>query len=135
MTALVRQAGPVLEIVPDDTPLPGPDGQQPTIRRDRDTLDPASTELVFSVVVQDRFPNPDPVVRSFPGLGIPEDPVTGSIHCALTPYWSSVFNKNTLSAKQLSKRGGEIQCELLDDRVKLKGEVQLYMIGEVYLPS
>ena len=55
----------------------------------------------------------DFVSRFFaPKYGIPEDPVTGSAHCELAPYWASKLGKNTLSAKQVSKRGGKIVCEV-----------------------
>lgn len=58
--------------------------------------------------------------------GIDEDPVTGSAHCILTPYWSKRLKKNTLRAKQISKRGGEILCQLSGDRVLLGGSAKLY---------
>lgn len=67
----------------------------------------------------------------FPKLRVNEDPVTGSAHCELTPYWASVLNKNTLKARQLSKRSGLVNCELANDRVILTGSVVDYMIGEI----
>ena len=74
----------------------------------------------------------DFVSRFFaPQCGIPEDPVTGSAHTTLTPYWSEKLNKKTLTAKQLSERGGDIQCEYLGDRVKLSGHGVCYLIGEI----
>ncbi len=74
----------------------------------------------------------DFVSRFFaPKLGIDEDPVTGSAHCALAPYWSQKIGKTTLHAKQLSKRSGEIECELTGDRVSLKGYAVKYMSGEI----
>ncbi|WP_405411303.1 PhzF family phenazine biosynthesis protein [Maribacter sp. Asnod1-A12] len=74
----------------------------------------------------------DFVSRFFaPQCGIPEDPVTGSAHTTLTPYWSEKLNKKTLSAKQLSERGGDIQCEYLGDRVKISGNGVCYLIGEI----
>ena len=56
-----------------------------------------------------------------PKLGILEDPVTGSAHCELIPYWAEQL-KNNLIARQLSERGGELQCNYLQDRVKIGGK-------------
>lgn len=78
----------------------------------------------------------DFVSRVFhPKLGIGEDPVCGSAHCEMMPYWSKVLGKNKLSAQQLSKRGGHLLCELVDDRVYLSGKGILYMTGEISLPN
>jgi len=74
----------------------------------------------------------DFVSRFFaPKLGIPEDPVTGSAHCELAPYWANKLGKNVLSAKQLSKRGGNIDCELKGDRVILSGSAIKFMEAEI----
>jgi len=62
-----------------------------------------------------------------------EDPVTGSAHCMLTPYWVKRLNKSSLHAKQLSSRGGEIWCELQGERVLLKGKVVPYLSGTIDL--
>jgi PhzF family phenazine biosynthesis protein len=62
-----------------------------------------------------------------PKFDIPEDPVTGSAHCVLTPYWSSKLGKQILSARQVSKRGGDIQCELKGNRVALAGNAVTFM--------
>jgi len=68
----------------------------------------------------------DFVSRYFaPGYGIPEDPVTGSLHCALAPYWANRLGKNKLRARQLSQRGGELWCEWRGDRVVLAGSAVL----------
>jgi PhzF family phenazine biosynthesis protein len=76
----------------------------------------------------------DFVSRFFaPGSGIEEDPVTGSAHTTLTPFWSKRLKKNSLSAKQLSKRKGELHCEMAGDRVKISGNAVAYMQGEIYL--
>ncbi len=64
-----------------------------------------------------------------PSYGMPEDPVTGSAHCALTPYWSEHLGKPRLHAHQLSQRGGELWCEMAGDRVILKGNAVLTMQG------
>ena len=70
----------------------------------------------------------DFVSRFFaPKYGIPEDPVTGSAHCALAPYWADKLGKNILSARQVSKRGGNITCEVKADRVLLSGSAVTVM--------
>jgi predicted PhzF superfamily epimerase YddE/YHI9 len=72
----------------------------------------------------------DFVSRFFaPGVGVPEDPVTGSAHCQLTPYWASRLGKTAFRARQLSRRGGEVLCELRGDRVLLSGRAVLYLEG------
>ena len=76
----------------------------------------------------------DFVSRVFvPAEGIPEDPVTGSAHCALAPYWAARLNKSTLTARQLSKRGGELECTMHEaDRVLLKGAAVLTVTGTLF---
>jgi PhzF family phenazine biosynthesis protein len=72
----------------------------------------------------------DFVSRYFaPSYGIPEDPVTGSVHCALTPYWAARLSKAKLHARQLSERGGELWCELAGDRVLLEGNAVVTLEG------
>jgi len=74
----------------------------------------------------------DFVSRYFaPSYGIPEDPVTGSTHCSLGPYWSARLHKTRLHARQLSARGGDMFCEPRGDRVVLKGRAVLYMQGAI----
>ncbi len=74
----------------------------------------------------------DFVSRFFaPGFGILEDPVTGSAHCALTPYWSDRLGKNQLHARQVSVRGGELFCELRGERVVIAGDAVTYLVGTV----
>jgi len=68
-----------------------------------------------------------------PSYGIPEDPVTGSAHCLLAPYWAGRLGKNQLHAQQVSQRGGEIWCEVLGDRVAIKGEAVLILQGSLLL--
>jgi PhzF family phenazine biosynthesis protein len=78
----------------------------------------------------------DFVSRYFaPAKGIPEDPVTGGAHCALTPYWSKRLGKTALRAFQASPRGGELQCRLIGDRVELEGQCAFYLEGKVELGS
>src|SRR5688572_14368378 len=76
----------------------------------------------------------DFVSRFFaPRKGVSEDPVTGSAHCTLAPYWAKRLGKNRFSAKQVSARGGEMHCELRDDRVRMTGNAVLYLEGFVSL--
>jgi predicted PhzF superfamily epimerase YddE/YHI9 len=60
-----------------------------------------------------------------------EDSVTGSAHTTLTPYWSAILGKTTLSALQLSQRTGSLTCTLKGDRVEIAGESMLYLRGEI----
>lgn len=74
----------------------------------------------------------DFVSRFFaPQVGISEDPVTGSAHTTLTPYWSKQLGRKTLTAKQLSRRVGDLTCELAGDRVYITGSAVTYLIGEI----
>jgi len=74
----------------------------------------------------------DFVSRFFaPQCGIPEDPVTGSAHTSLTPYWAKTLNKQKLTAKQLSKRGGDLICEDFGKRIHISGRAVQYMVGEI----
>lgn len=76
----------------------------------------------------------DFVSRFFaPKLGVDEDPVTGSAHCALTPYWSHRLKKKDLHARQISRRGGEIFCRDLGNRVVIAGRAVRYMKGVITL--
>lgn len=65
---------------------------------------------------------------------LPEDPVTGSAHCVIAPYWSSRLGKNKIHAIQGLKRKGELLCEVARDRVLLSGSCQLYLQGHIFLP-
>ncbi|MGYP001281255123 len=88
----------------------------------------------FAVIVTAPGEKSDFVSRFFaPGAGIPEDPVTGSAHCTLIPYWADRLKKNQLHAFQLSKRGGELFCENDGDRVRITGHAALYARGELLL--
>ena len=84
------------------------------------------------VIVTAEGEQTDFVSRFFaPKFGIPEDPVTGSAHCALTPYWADKLHKSRLTARQVSKRSGYIECELKGDRVFLSGKAVKYMEGKI----
>ncbi len=98
---------------------------QPTLGQ-FEALDP------YGVVITAPGDTADFVSRYFvPWAGIPEDPVTGSIHCALTPYWAVQLGKTNFAAKQLSQRGGELHCELQGDRVLIAGRAVQYMEGTI----
>ncbi|MEP1214394.1 MAG: PhzF family phenazine biosynthesis protein [Marinobacter sp.] len=87
------------------------------------------------VIITARGEDSDFVSRYFaPGAGIDEDPVTGSIHSVLVPYWAEKLGKNALLAKQASARGGVLRCELKGDRVAIAGQAAFYMEGSVQLP-
>ncbi|MDD2763804.1 MAG: PhzF family phenazine biosynthesis protein [Opitutaceae bacterium] len=74
----------------------------------------------------------DFVSRFFaPQSGVPEDPVTGSAHCALAPYWAARIGKTVLQARQVSARGGRLCCTVAGDRVKIAGRAVLYLRGEL----
>ena len=68
-----------------------------------------------------------------PSYGVPEDPVTGSLHCVLAPYWSGRLGKSRMHARQFSERGGELWCEVSGDRVILQGNAVLTMRGTLSL--
>ncbi len=80
-------------------------------------------------------PGVDFVSRFFaPAQGVPEDPVTGSAHSTLIPYWAERLGKEALFARQISRRGGELYCRLAGDRVRIGGKAVLYSKSEIYLP-
>ena len=88
----------------------------------------------YAVSVSAKDDTVDFVSRYFaPSYGLPEDPVTGSAHCSLTPYWAGRLGKERLHAKQLSERGGEMWCEMSGNRVKLTGKAVLTLQGELSL--
>ncbi len=96
----------------------------------------AIATLNTAVIVTAPGDDCDFVSRYFaPNFGIPEDPVTGSIHCALIPYWSERLKKERLHARQLSTRGGELFCENRGDRVGIGGSAVTYLVGEIYIPQ
>ena len=70
----------------------------------------------------------------FPQTGVDEDPVTGSAHCQMTPYWVDRLGKSKLVARQLSARGGEVICKMQGDRVLLEGQAVKYLEGKIEIP-
>lgn len=88
----------------------------------------------FGVVVTAKGEQADFVSRYFaPGCSVMEDPVTGSSHCTLVPYWSNVLGKNRLLSQQLSARGGTLYCENLGSKVKVSGSAVLFFQTELIL--
>jgi PhzF family phenazine biosynthesis protein len=76
----------------------------------------------------------DFVSRFFaPRAGVDEDPVTGSAHCTLIPFWAGRLKKDKMFARQISKRGGELFCELAGDRVRIGGQARLFLRGEILI--
>ncbi|NKB56882.1 MAG: PhzF family phenazine biosynthesis isomerase [Alphaproteobacteria bacterium] len=101
-------------------------------------LDPDMTKVAaldtFGLIATAPGEDCDFVSRFFaPQAGIPEDPVTGSAHCTLAPYWAERLGKTQLFARQISERGGEIHCEHLGDRVRLGGTAVPFMEGYITL--
>lgn len=97
-------------------------------------LDKISALPARGVIVTAKGDTVDFVSRFFaPQAGINEDPVTGSAHTTLTPFWAKELGKTKLTALQLSQRRGKLQCQYLNDRVEISGQARLYMIGELYL--
>ncbi|MFJ1268556.1 PhzF family phenazine biosynthesis protein [Legionella lytica] len=88
--------------------------------------------IIFSALATDA----DVYSRCFyPGCDVPEDPVTGSAHCVIAPYWSARLHKKKIHACQGGNRQGELWCELNQERVILSGYSQLYLQGEIYIPA
>jgi len=86
------------------------------------------------IIVTAKGSSVDFVSRFFtPQCGINEDPVTGSAHTSLTPYWAKQLKKTSLTAMQLSERQGYLKCKFLKSRVEISGQAKLYMKGTIYL--
>lgn len=86
------------------------------------------------VIITAKGETVDFVSRFFaPQSGVIEDPVTGSAHTTLTPYWAGKLNKIELTAMQLSNRKGHLRCKLSDKRVEIGGRAQLYFKGDIYI--
>lgn len=97
-------------------------------------LDAVAKLKARGVIITARGNDVDFVSRFFaPQSGINEDPVTGSAHTTLIPYWAEQLGKTALTAVQLSARKGYLQCRYLNDRVEISGKGKLYLIGEIYL--
>jgi PhzF family phenazine biosynthesis protein len=86
----------------------------------------------FGVIITSPGSDCDFVSRFFaPNAGVDEDPVTGRAHCVLIPYWSDRLGKTSMTARQLSKRGGFLWCEDAGERVRIGGKAVLYLSGEI----
>jgi len=106
------------------------------IRAMRPRFDLLAALEAFAVIVSAPGTDVDVVSRFFaPKAGVPEDPVTGSAHCTLVPYWADRLRKRVLTAKQLSQLLGELECELRGDRVIISGRTVEYLRGEIVLPE
>lgn len=94
----------------------------------------AEIKDALGIIVTAPGDNSDFVSRFFaPNAGIQEDPVTGSSHCTLIPYWSKRLNKKQLHAYQVSQRTGELFCEDMGEQVRISGHAVLYSKGEIYV--
>jgi PhzF family phenazine biosynthesis protein len=112
-TALLEEARLVRELTPDMAAI-------------------ARLDLSGVIVTAPGDGSYDFISRYFaPAKGIPEDPVTGGAHCVLVPYWALRLGKTSFRAHQASRRGGDILCRLLGDRVELEGACIFYLEGEV----
>jgi predicted PhzF superfamily epimerase YddE/YHI9 len=107
-----------------------------TVRALRPDLARVAELAAFGLVVTAPGRDVDFVSRFFaPAKGVPEDPVTGSAHCELTPFWAARLGRTRLRARQVSARGGELACELHGERVRIGGHVAPYLRGEVEVPD
>lgn len=97
-------------------------------------LDELKKLSAFGVIATARGKEVDFVSRFFaPNVGIDEDPVTGSAHCTLIPYWKKVLQKTDFVALQLSERGGKLVCIDLGELVQISGEAVVYLEGNIYI--
>jgi PhzF family phenazine biosynthesis protein len=104
------------------------------VRALRPNMDLLAQVESFAVIVTAPGAEADFVSRFFaPRGGVAEDPVTGSAHCTLVPYWSRRLGKSSLYARQVSARGGELWCEDRGDRVVMKGRAVRFMEGQIVL--
>ena len=106
------------------------------VRALRPDLERVAALDAFAVIVSAPGSDVDFVSRFFaPKAGVPEDPVTGSAHCTLVPYWAGRLGKPRLKARQVSPRVGELDCELRGDRVSIGGKAVEYLRGEIEIPG
>jgi PhzF family phenazine biosynthesis protein len=107
-----------------------------TVRGVRPQLDILASLHPHGVAVSAPGRSADFVSRYFaPSYGIPEDPVTGSIHAALTPYWAARLGRSIMCAAQVSRRGGELRCRLAAERVYVAGRAAAYLEGTITVPG
>jgi predicted PhzF superfamily epimerase YddE/YHI9 len=104
------------------------------IRAIKPNMDAISVLQGRGVIITAKGENVDFVSRFFaPQSGIIEDPVTGSAHTTLIPYWSGKLHKTEMSAIQISERRGYLQCKFLGTRVEISGQAKLYLEGAIYI--
>ena len=107
----------------------GSEAEVANLTPDFNTLSKVNTR---GFIVTAAAENVDFVSRFFsPGAGMDEDPVTGSAHTTLVPYWAEKFMKNKLTALQISKRIGELTCKYAGPRVEITGHARTYLVGEI----
>ena len=88
----------------------------------------------FIITAPSHLPDVDFVSRYFsPKYGLDEDPVTGSAHTLLVPYWQQVTGRDTFHARQVSKRGGKLFCQAVGDRIKIGGRAVTFLVGEMLI--
>ena len=104
------------------------------VRAIRPRMDLIADLASFGVIASAPGDTVDFVSRFFaPNMGVPEDPVTGSAHCTLTPYWAQRLGRTKLTARQISARGGDLWVEHRGDRVTLAGQAAFYLEGTIVL--
>ncbi len=129
--ALVMQSPPSEVLEADDTYIVVTETPE-TVRNVRPNFPLVEGLHPYVVALTARGDDADFVSRYFaPSYGFAEDPVTGSVHCILAPYWGKRLGKTKLHAHQLSERGGELWCEVVGDRVLLKGKAVVIMEGSL----
>jgi predicted PhzF superfamily epimerase YddE/YHI9 len=150
--ALDFPARPPAECVADPPLIPGLGAQPQRVLAARDYLCVFETEDQvralapdmeriarldrFAVIATAPGRDCDFVSRFFaPAQGVPEDPVTGSAHCTLIPYWAERLGKTKLFARQVSRRGGELWCELRGNRVKIAGRAVKFLEGRIEIAA
>lgn len=127
--ALGRAPGEVLAAERDYLAVFGSEDEVRALRPDMARLATLDRPGVIVTAAGDGV---DFVSRFFaPRYGIPEDPVTGSAHCTLVPYWAARLGKDELDARQVSERGGELRCRLRGDRVTIAGRAVTYLVGAI----
>ncbi|MGW4483241.1 PhzF family phenazine biosynthesis protein [Amycolatopsis sp. NPDC004368] len=109
-------------------------GSQEEVARVEPDLDELKRTWTGRLIVTARSGQHDFVSRFFgPGVGVDEDPVTGSAHCALAPYWARKLGRKDLTGKQISRRGGIVRTELDNDRVLISGQAVTVVSGELHV--
>ena len=151
LLALDFPARPPVPVEPDPNLIPALRGPKPQavlgardylvryeteeqVRNLRPDLEQLKNVDRFAVIVTAPGKDCDFVSRFFaPAKGVPEDPVTGSAHCTLVPYWAEQLGKTSLHAKQVGRRGGELFCKMNGARVELAGHAALFLRGSIEL--